>query len=539
MALVVPTPAEMEARKKAQANFKVIEFNWLGQDDLIAAAADNFAVQCQERSSMHSINPEQTFKQLMQCADLLQVALTAAGREKCSIPITRIISKYQDTLTVCVQTSGSFVDACIMALKFHKLVQKAFEKGKPALAFKQYEKCAELAHQMADGAKTVADQVGVLKDDATEALVQAKEDMVGNAAEKDRIEQMLVTARADEAKMNSQLSSLAAELDEVKEEESKLAAAASAQRDRAFTMEIVGAIVGGVAKIATGVVTGPAGAVAGMLGAGDKAQAPAAGQAAAPAAAPSGDGDMKEILNQKREVEGNLSALKSQLSELEKPSNKEAATPEGKKKIGDLKDQITAEEAKLQDMKSLTSKLADRCSNRAESLEAKEACATARKRELNNMEREQNAQLKQTVEEMKGMTTKKSKVEQTLLCLDTTFKTMGQIKTAFNKVEAFWRAVAGQCDQLAKLKDVMADEFELADSFEDIRDSFQSSAIQWAALGMVNYKAHMQMIHAKEGVDSKMCALPGGEVNPTLVDNMVKAMALSLDENDHALLGCP
>merc|ERR1712039_251793 len=66
------------------------------------------------------------------------------------------------------------------------------------------------------------------------------------------------------------------------------------------------------------------------------------------------------------------------------------------------------------------------------------------------------------------------------------------------------------------------------DPFDTVKECFQQSAVEWAALGFVNHKAHSKMVEAMQDINDKMCSLPDGKVDGALVDKMVREMTTSL-----------
>lgn len=537
--------AELAVRVEIQAAiiaFPISELLWSSSADLVAAASANKAVLQRAKDSFHDINVDATFRDLVQVGNLLQVALTAAGNQKCSKPILQIMSAYQDVVVLCVQTSGSFENACVGSLRIHKLVKKAFEKKKIDFAFKKYGECAALANTMADGARELANRVEVLKKHATDALVLAKDDMVDNEKAQQDVEELMRTLKGQEAFIKSTLDSLTKELEEARAEEIKFATQAQEERDRAHKMAMVGAIVGGVSGILNAGMSRFGGGMGGNGGDGKGGDGEGDAKRRRVEESPAGVGAaaLAELKDAARETQANLTKLKRDLSTFKE--TQEASTDDGKRKIKDMEDEIAKKQVAAQDMSSKLQQASAQNAANADTLAAKEAAATSRKRDLLSVQREQTARLKQSVQEMEGMTKRETKIQQTLKCLGITLQTMGRVKTTFSTVELFWRSVAQQCEALGKMKDQLQDEWAVADDdereldpFDVIKQHFQESAVNWAALGFVNHKAHLKMSEAMESVNQKMCALPDGKVDGALVDKMAREMTASF-EADEALL---
>jgi len=127
-----------------------------------------------QQQKYSTLDVDKTFKKLIDCGDLLRIALAKAGTQPCSVPVTKVIDKYQDLCNNSTVASSSFVNACVEALRSHKLMFKAIEKGKADLAIKQFGKCGELATTMATVAASVEEQAEALAKLASESLLAAK-----------------------------------------------------------------------------------------------------------------------------------------------------------------------------------------------------------------------------------------------------------------------------------------------------------------------------------------------------------------------------
>jgi len=340
----------------------------------------------------------------------------------------------------------------------------------------------------------------------------------------------------DEAYANSQIESLGSALAEVREEELKFAQNAQQERDRAFAMGMTGAIVGGLANVASFGTASALGTVAVSIA--SASQSHDGKEGARAAAAPVLD--VRQIQDQAREAAAHLRQLKKELDLFKQTP--EAETDEGKDKIKQMEAQYREGTDEGKAYAAQFQQASAQNAANAVSLDAKEAAATARKRELQNIHRDQRARLKQSVKEMEGMTVHKTAIEQALKCLSVTLQTMGRVKTTFSTVELFWRAVAEQCKQLGAMKDELGKVWEIADEdekeldpFDVIKEGFQQSAVQWAALGLVNHKAHSKMVEAMDGINAKMCALPNGNIDSSLVDSLVRNLTASLEEDERML----
>merc|ERR1719436_2307035 len=123
--------------------------------------------------------------------------------------------------------------------------------------------------------------------------------------------------------------------------------------------------------------------------------------------------------------------------------------------------QLAEVEADREEVKGMLSTAANRCGKAAESLEAKESQATAKKHELNKIARENNAKLKESVEKLKGTGEARSQIQKTIECLEVTLRTLGKVKATFSLVQLFWSAMAKRCQMLAEMKNILKDDLDI------------------------------------------------------------------------------
>lgn len=184
--------------------------------------------------------------------------------------------------------------------------------------------------------------------------------------------------------------------------------------------------------------------------------------------------------------------------------------------------------------------------SRAESLEAKEAATTARRRALEDEMREENADLAKTIAEMSTMKMDKSQVEQTVLCLMACVKILGKIVTTFKNVKLFWQCVAQHCTQLADMNQQcvgtiagwsILDEDEKELEQDDVLDLLRESTVSWATLGKVNMEAYKAMCAAKSNIDNLVGDLPdpSDPALMTMLDANLESLRQSLESDQRAL----
>lgn len=429
--------------------FPLKSLNWVATEDLVKGTEGNELVAAIISTQYNSLNIEETFIDLQQCGKMLQVALTAAGRHKCSTHILQTLSGYQTLCNNSCVTTSSFVNSSVAALKAHKLIIMAFEKGKGELGIKQFEKCGALALEMAKLSMNLESEAEKLAGHAENGLIQASEDSTASDAERKMVLDHIKEAKAKQAFLVASLEGLqeqveAAEKDEktymIKSEEE------DQERDRVKVMEVVTTVLSTVATP----ITVPAKAVARRMG-----------------------------------------YLKEEVQE----------SPE-------------------------------RRSSYRENL----AKATEERRKVASLKRDQNAQLQSALSAISTRSVKEHSLQASIQLLQTCVQTLGKIVTTFKNVKMFWQAVATHCQSLVALKDDVKEVWDICGEYEDtVKEAVLQSAVSWAALGKVNYEAHLAMVASKAETDKLMCTLPDGEACSKQVQELTASLLASLDNSNASL----
>lgn len=124
---------------------------WSSIDDLLLIQSQHSTELAKLKNTRYAaIDVERTMFELVECADLLRAALTAAGKLPCSKEIVRVGSGYQDLVANSTVATSTFIQTCLQALKYHKMAMTALRKQKVDAAIKVFGKCGDLADQMAN-----------------------------------------------------------------------------------------------------------------------------------------------------------------------------------------------------------------------------------------------------------------------------------------------------------------------------------------------------------------------------------------------------
>jgi hypothetical protein len=485
------------------------------------------AMQKYIKESFANVNMRETFSHLVDCGSLLQIALTAAGEQPCSVGVLRTLSEYQNIVGDSMVVSGAFVEGTLVALRGHVAAAQAFDEAETAedLAdgLEELDACATLACNMAAKSDELATKVDKLMKLAEECLTQAKQDSVNNSEQSKKIADKLADLQAEKAGREKTLDLLTSDLQDAIEKDQKMAAKAAEARDRQFKLEMTGAILGSV-----GNAMNPWRPIILRDG---KQEEPKKETASEQSGSPT-EMHLATVRENARSAQGELENLNSKLKSAENAEDKE--TPDGKKKITDLEEQIEKQKKVVHQIQETMSNLSVAMDRRAESLEAQEAQASKMRHELSKQRNQLAGALAKNITEMETMREDKTQVEQTVITLASCMQTMGMVKTTFVSTKMFWEMVASKCHMLAGMKENFErtgkqagkdmDRGHVERGKKKLKDCVFQSAQCWAGVGSVCLEAHTAINDAREKVNGVMCKLPSGEATEQEIKKLVGDM---------------
>jgi len=480
------------------------------------------AMQKYIKESFANVNMRETFSHLVDCGSLLQIALTAAGEQPCSVGVLRTLSEYQNIVGDSMVVSGAFVEGTLVALRGHVAAAQAFDEAETAedLAdgLEELGACATLACNMAAKSDELATKVDKLMKLAEECLTQAKQDSVNNSEQSKKIADKLADLQAEKAGREKTLDLLESDLQDAIEKDQKMAAKAAEARDRQFKLEMTGAILGSVGNVAIAMT--PMGLARSVL------------QSCKQVASEQMEMELANLREKTRSVHGELENLNSKLKSAENAEDKE--TLDGKKKITDLEEQIEKQKKIAQQIQETMRNLSAAMDRRAVSLEEQEAQASKMRHELSKQRNQLAGALAKNITEMETMRADKTQVEQTVITLASCMRTMGMVKTTFISTKMFWEMVASKCHMLAGMKENFErtgkqagkdmDRGHVERGKKKLMDCVFQSAQCWAGVGSVCLEAHTAINDAREKVNGVMCKLPSGEATEQEIKKLIGDM---------------
>eukprot|EP00558_Chaetoceros_sp_UNC1202_P013991 CAMPEP_0197242514 /NCGR_PEP_ID=MMETSP1429-20130617/8243_1 /TAXON_ID=49237 /ORGANISM="Chaetoceros sp., Strain UNC1202" /LENGTH=567 /DNA_ID=CAMNT_0042702569 /DNA_START=1784 /DNA_END=3487 /DNA_ORIENTATION=- len=492
------------------------------------------------------IDIKSTLESLVDCGQMLQIALTAAGDQSCSVPILKILSKYQNLVHSCTVTSNAFVGASLQSLLsirdaqdfLQELENDDLVEGLPDV-LQSLADCFDTAQRMAAKAGEVAAEVGELTDLAEEGVLSAKKDLNANDEENKEIERQMQKMKAHTSATVELLSSYASRVKQLGEERDRAAKAASEARDKHFALDVISSVIAGVGQMTStfAAACNPVLAVSSQITGAVAVQTTDHGMDNArsdiseensKSTAPSNDLKVASL-----KLENEVKKKEQLLTDAQGAPDRDTA--DGKKLIEGREKELEAVKVALKSLSDSMSEMSRDQKELAVSLEEKESQLTGMYYEMAETEAKTAAEQKKNLEELKNMNTEKTQLQQTIFLLRFSYGIMGEVKTSFLNVKTFWELLAAQCQKIADTKNTTMD---LGDKvltkasaggsskmFDLYRHRFlqgiQRSAITWAGVGRVSLDAYDAIVDAKSVTDGAMKALPTGKETGETIDRLI------------------
>jgi len=481
-----------------------------------------------------------TFHMLIDCAGLLQLALTAAGNQPCSVHILEALSRYQSLISDSTVTCGVFINNSMRALELHKNATKTLKiTSNPAMvnrAFGMLKQTTDLACEMANNAKILSEKTDILRHIAETALVEAQRDSTRNEAEKAKIENDLNDLRASQASLNSLVASLEQDSEEVQSQLSKKLKDAESLRNKEFALKLLGTVTQTVATIATG----PLGALM-TMGQRQQSEAKESGNNASGPETSASEEVTARV--EKEKLKCDIESMAQRLEVLKKSPE----TPDLKAQIDDLESKKAEKEKEYRQL-PVENKLARLYGERADTLEGQIDKLESVKYEIKKNLREQKAGLAKNLEIMGTMKQTMTTVQQAIFNLSFCVRALGIVKTAFDQAYVFWSTLQKQCSAISN----MSADFEFANAslvevglepnemneFKAMAiDSIFNSALSWLITCSVCLEASQAVVSASNKTNEIMCSLPTEQASSEKLNGLINQLKENLSADGAALLG--
>ena len=461
-------------------------------------------------------------KNLANVGNIIKLAYAGSKGFPCSTVTIEILSKYQSMIKNTFITTVSFVDACLAALKYHKMGLILAEKGKLENSLKIIEKCSELAGKMAVKSAELASEAKNLCDLSEKALITAQNDHTVSETEKKEIIKMINEARARQAKLESTIKSLYDQINEARQKEQEISKKADKERDRAFSLKMISSIVAPIVEV---------GAAAGSGGMNELIKG--MNKFGGVNSSDSNEGSKNHQLDILKKDEERVT---KDLAEVQEKIKNSANNNEPK----DLVESLTKNENELkkqldQIKLKITEALSANKDQKSESsgLEQQELEIMRLKHELQKEEREANAEIARTGALLKGLNQQENDLSASIISLELAIKALGKIKTTFENTRAFWEGVKARCENLSNISDLKM-WVEVEEQNEYINE-LKESGLEWLVLGKINYTASLTIKAVDEKTDDILNNLPTKSEALEVVQNEADMILNTLQNEVSAL----
>lgn len=456
----------------------------------------------------YSIDPEIAMKKLAEVGSLLRLAYAGSKGHSSSSPIIKVMSSYQDLVKDSLITSQAYVEIVLKALKYHKYAAIFVEKDLLEKSIKYLRKCSTMATRMATETQTLIDKSDDLKNLAVDALIAANDDYVGSKAEKAKLTKLINELKLEQAKQESMKGDLNKMVEEAREEERRNGAVAKEK-------EFLGMIIGIFVPLATTVMT-----VALPLLIGDE---PEKFQAPVLPVSPQVEEDelIKSFRYSREELLKNIESRHPMEESNDEESyylTEESTYSKRSGGLGGLIGGILGQNKPAQANGGEPG-----CGGgsgidgQAAQARCREAAARASRINFQRQQLKNNAALVETVEKLMSTKDSGKKLDQALLGLEVTIKTLGKVKTIFLNAKVFWMGVQKHVLSLAASQEELDDYAEDEDLREEYAEALMESGYSWLTVGKICRLSALKIRHVSNGVDEIMTNLPSEKEAKELV----------------------
>lgn len=493
-----------------------------------------------QTKTYYSIDVSVAMKELTQVGKLLQVAFAGTKGSTSNEMVALVLADYQTLVKDSNVVSRTFVETCLLAIKYHRMVLVVVEKPNGLeKALKLYSKCAEVATTMAAESDKLVKLCESLVEKTKKGLGSACSDQSKAMDRKEEVKAMIAELEAKKAQLEETTKALNEHVSEARDRELEAGKRADLADKRAFITGIVSAAMSCSKELVSAGVTAAAASSNPLAG-----MAMAQNMQAASSPTTTNDGTstdtgladaMKEIAktqasnnDQIAQLEGDLSKLKVELTKAVDDETKEKIEKEIAEKtssIASLRETVQALSKGLKDQSDQQNKVAN-------SAREAEMQAAAERAKLQKELREQNGELKKSLMLLSSKHEEKDYVEQAVVALEVSIKCLGRIVTIFGNTKQFWEGVKKQCEALAAMKDTAGDWVEMEEKEEFIHE-IKVSALNWLSLGNITRVAALSMAEVDKNVDRVMTDLPDRDESNKLLDSIASTMIEGLEEEEN------
>lgn len=441
-----------------------------------------------------------------------------------------ILNNYQTLIHDSALTASAFVQISIEALKTHVMAAKAAQKQKFQLSIKFIGRCEKLAESMAQESDKLVQASTVLKDLAGTALVDASKDHTISADQKRAILKQIGEEKEKEAHHKQLVEDLTEAEAAALKEEKVLGARADKVRFNKMVLSGLQVVVNGATSFSPSrwLLPGSTGAEPSSTSTSTSAGSKLGSVAAVFQKFQQEMGATQQKVNS---AEKKLKLAEIHLQKERDKQNNEAKIDQAEEQVESLRIEFEQAKAQMETSKSTFDSMKQELEAQAESYEEREARVNQRRVALQKEKRETNAELKASVERLRNMAAQDNDLDKAVASLDVAIKTLGKVKTTFERTRAFWIGVAHNCCQLTAFSTQMQDALDIEEP-EAFELAIGHSALGWLTLAKINCIARDSMQGVAGGVDNIMIDLPSTKEAQGMVSKMLEVIDSGISIED-------
>jgi chromosome segregation ATPase len=530
MSLITNDPQTMAIAATNEDTLKKVN-SWDAMEAICAQSNTKPYIMSQTRT-YYSIDVSVAMKELTEVGTLLQVAFAGTKGFKSNASVARVLANYQTLIKNSNVVSRSFVEACLVAIKYHRMVLVVANKpGGLEKALKLYSRCSEVANKMAVESDKLVQMCNSLIETTKQGLVSACDDESVQTTRKVEVKEMIAQLEGKKKQLEVTTKALNEHIEEARKRECEAAKRADEADKRAFITGIVSVSMSGISSGISAVtaVANPLASIAsGVTQAGN---------------------DSKK--NDDSNTNTGLADAIKQLTSMESTKNKRVA--DNQADVVKLKEELTKavdDEKKEQLEKSIEEKtssikdieeeflilsknmkgLSDNQQNTADTARQAELEAAQLRADLQKQLREQDGEMAKSLALLSSAHEEENYVEQAIVALEVSVKSLGRVLTIFGNTKQFWDGVKKQCESLATIEGTASDWVDVEEKEEFIAE-IKGAALKWLSLGNITRIAALSMADVDKNVDKVMTDLPTREESNKLLESITSRMTEGLEES--------
>ncbi len=429
------------------------------------------------------------------------------------------MADYQPLVNNSQIACETFLEKSLVALQYQMLAIKIAQTKGLQNAMRPISKCSDLAKEMAVESGKLVNQSQKLWNSAKEAVDAAAQDETISYTERKNLEKNLTDIKAKEAMMKATKTALDNEINEQREREEIASKKADKQQQRAFVLSVVSTFMKPlqVAETVGKLVTR-------VIGDKDNVEKDTSKQKFKV--------DIEKVQEENAKNVADLIKLEEELAIKKVQLSNKKNDNVGIEQINKLAEEIAALETRIKISREAIHKnenkfktIIDQLNVQADNYLQQEAQAIKTLIKLQNLRREADANLAESVVKLQHLNAEKDELGQAIKSLELTISTLGKVMATFEDTRAFWKGIERKCKALTDV-----DVFQMRldeDQEEDFKMALQGAAMGWFSLSKINLEARDAIENVVKSTSNIIRDLPTKEeanrlVQPLSIDILSK-----------------